>query len=940
MLSPKPHTNARKAQEYFEEHLAVGDYYSEGQVVAGEWFGEGARMLALSGRVKRDEFVALCENCDPRTGEKLTARTKTTRKIVRDDQSESQVANRRLFYDFAISPPKSVSIAALVAGDNRIVAAHDRAVCSALRQLERFAATRVRKGGKYEDRTTRNVVAAMFRHDTSRALDPHLHSHCIVFNATFDPVEKRWKALQNRGMYFARKYVENVYYHELVRELKRFGYRIRNQVRGDFELEGMSASLLEKFSKRHRQIDAQTRELLAKRPELAGRNLAEVREHIAHNKRARKSSSVGLGLLQKQWDEELSGHERECLERLRQNSPKVPDHAPAVAMDEQAALRWAEEHLFDRRSLVHEHELWSSALERARGEDFTVGQLHTATEQAGYVRDKANPQRLTTSEVLRRELEIICLAKDGRGACPRLFEEWGGGKNLDTAQREAARQLLRSRDFVSLFRGGAGTGKSFTLRTVFDALKDIACPVQVIAPQRQQVRDLEHDGLNGSQTVSEFLTRRNLPKGAVVIVDEAGQIGARQMLDFLAFVQERGGRVILSGDTRQHGAVQASDALWAIEKYAGLPVAELKEIRRQDPARGKTMEEKQRIGIYRQAVEAASDGDIAASYSHLETMEAVVECAPDDQQDKLAEEYVKLAKAGENTLVVSPTWDEIHRVNERVREGLQAEGLIGKRERTVTSLQNVDLTDAQKLDPRYYPENAVLVFNRKLGSIGQGQTANLLAASERGVVLEAGERVHTISRKFVNHFTVCRPKDLALSKGDRLQLKSNGKTADGQRLANGELVTVRRFKKDGRMVLQDGRVLEPEYRQFVRGYAVTSYASQGKTVDHVLFSDSGVKAATNDQQWYVTISRGRKGVKIFTSDKEALQENVLRSGKRELALDIVVAESPTPELQPKAARRRQNLRERFDEVFLRWHASREQRARARVTQTSRMSHTP
>jgi hypothetical protein len=131
-----------------------------------------------------------------------------------------------------------------------------------------------------------------------------------------------------------------------------------------------------------------------------------------------------------------------------------------------------------------------------------------------------------------------------------------------------------------------------------------------------------------------------------------------------------------------------------------------------------------------------------------------------------------------------------------------------------------------------------------------------------------------------------RPKELLLSTGDRLQLKANDKSQDGRKLANGELVTVKETHADGRVALDDGRVLPKHYRQFVRGYAVTSYAAQGKTVDYVLFSDSAVKAATNQNQWYVTISRGRKGVKIFTADKIQLRENVTRSGERTLALDM------------------------------------------------------
>src|SRR5436190_5452866 len=135
------------------------------------------------------------------------------------------------FLRFTFSPPKSVSIAALIAGDERIAESHERAVRVALAEFEMFAATRVRKHKANESRLTKNLVAALFTHDTSRALDPHLHTHCIVFNATHDFEEQRWKALQNYEMLRARKYVEAVYYHELAKDLLRFGYRIRNRAR-------------------------------------------------------------------------------------------------------------------------------------------------------------------------------------------------------------------------------------------------------------------------------------------------------------------------------------------------------------------------------------------------------------------------------------------------------------------------------------------------------------------------------------------------------------------------------------------------------------------------------------------------------------------------------------------------------------------------------------
>jgi hypothetical protein len=127
------------------------------------------------------------------------------------------------------------------------------------------------------------------------------------------------------------------------------------------------------------------------------------------------------------------------------------------------------------------------------------------------------------------------------------------------------------------------------------------------------------------------------------------------------------------------------------------------------------------------------------------------------------------------------------------------------------------------------------------------------------------------------------------SPGDRLRLKANSTSVDGRKLANGEVVSVAQIRSNGAIRLADGRVLPPHYRQFLRGYAVTSYGSQGKTVDHVLFSDSAIRAATNAQQWYVTISRGRKSIQIFTPDKQQLPQAIMRSGERELALDLLSA---------------------------------------------------
>ena len=383
MVTAKTQYNLKNAREYFEEHLCVGDYYDEGQRVAGQWIGAGAEQLGLSGKVRADDFLRLCENQHPKSGETLTQRLNTVR------MNDGKVAvNRRVFYDFTFSPPKSVSVAALAGADERIVAAHDQAVWSAMRELENFAATRVRAGGGLGDRSTGNVAAALFTHDTSRALDPHLHTHCVIFNATFDPVEQRWKALQNYGMLQARKFAENVYYHELARQLRGFGYQINNHPRGDFQIEGVSEEICDRFSKRDAEVDKALAKLLAEKPELAGANLKEIRAKLAVKTRARKQKDLSRVELRTLWNAQLSESERASLSQLPTRSEKIAVSDIRVEIGE--AVQWAEDHLFDRNSVVLECQLSQQALERARGESFTLDELKEFTRQRNYIH---NPER-------------------------------------------------------------------------------------------------------------------------------------------------------------------------------------------------------------------------------------------------------------------------------------------------------------------------------------------------------------------------------------------------------------------------------------------------------------------------------------------------------------------------------------------------------------------
>jgi conjugative relaxase-like TrwC/TraI family protein len=885
MLSTKTQCNLSNAEKYFREHLQLGDYYSQENHALGEWTGLGAERLGLSGRAKEEQFLRLCYNQNPNTGVLLTQRMKTTRW---DFEKMAEVANRRIFYDFTFSPPKSVSIQAFIAKDNRILDSHYRAIKIAVRELEQFAGTRIHQGLNTSERLTGNIVCAMFRHETSRALDPHLHTHCVIFNATFDATQNRWKALSNYEMMQAKKYAENVYYHQLARDLRQFGYEIENNPRGDFEIKGVAGDLISRFSKRHNQIDASIEKLLKEKPGLAKGNLKELRSQIAQAERSRKMPDITLPELQRLWVSQLTVAEKQSLRKLPNQSNAKQQSSALTA---QAAIQWAEAHVFDRRSVVRESEVWSAALEHGRGADWTIEDIKAGTAAREYIRNENAPSKITTREILSCEWEIVCLARNGRGKFAAFNPRLNLSQELMPDQRKAVEHILGSRDFVTLFCGGAGTGKSHTLREVGNGLQTAGNNFCVVAPQRQQALDLKKS-FGDTQTVSEFLARRQMLPGSVVIVDEAGQIGGGQMRELLKFVKANQGRLILSGDTRQHGAVEASDALRAIERYAGLEAARLTKIRRQNPKSGETKSERKRIKQYRAAVQKAQRGQYAESFDRLEKLGAVVECRTiDEQRERLVADYLALAEKKKSTVIVSQTWAEIREINERIRIGLQMAGLIDKNNSTVRANERLDLTEAQKRDKRFYPPNAVIIFNRATGDFAKGEVSRLLAATPTHLLVKSEHREQKVSFKLLDRITVCQPVEMMLAEGDRLQLKANASLSNGKELVNGELVTVKTANADGQIELSDGRVLPTSYREFTRGYAVTSYGSQGKTVQHVLFSDSTVKAATNNQQWLVTISRGTRAVKIFTQSKEQLRENVSRLGDRELALEFVKQDS-------------------------------------------------
>jgi conjugative relaxase-like TrwC/TraI family protein len=871
MFTAIAHKNLADAQKYFDEHLAQNDYYAAGEIRPGQWIGAGAERLDLKNAVTREQFCALCENQNPNDGERLTQRS----------QREGQ---RRVFYDFTCSAPKSVSVLAVTLDDQRLIEAHEEAARIAFRELEIFAAARVRKQGHQKDRTTGNLVAAAFVHDSSRALDPQLHTHFAVFNATFDESERCWKALQARGMYDAIRYGTAVYRNELARRVQQIGYRIVPAKHG-FEIEGVSDEVLKRFSKRAQQRDAVVKEM----EEKLGRKLSNNEiSHAVHQSRAKKIKGISTTEVRERQLSQLTEDERRLLEILRASAHST--HLPRMALVETQALNHGVQHVFERKSVAPEHELLDVALSHRLGEVNLDG-LKVAVK---HLDDLVKTERgFSTREIVATELALIQTVNAACDSVAPLHPGYRPADWLGEDQRRAIYHVLRTSDRITGLKGLAGSGKTTALRELVAACQEAKIEVLFCAPTAAATEVLRKEGFEAKTLQSLLLSKPILTQRQLIVLDEAGAVGMDDMKRL--FDCARDARIILSGDTGQHASVARGDTLRILEQHSDFKAGQLTAIRRQLKSE------------YRKAVELAAQKRTVEAFAQLERMGAVAEFSGSDLHDSAAKSYLKALGDNKSVLMVAPTWAEIEAVTEKVRAELKSSGRLALEEKEFQVFDSLSWTEAQKRDARQYRPGMAIHFHRGGHGFEKGATVRVVAVEKDSLKIQranGSENVFPLGAGIA--CDVGEERKLKVAGGDKLLLQANA-VAVRKHFVNGELVEVRAIQGDS-LLLADGRVIPAGYRTFTHGYAVTSHAAQGKTADEVLLiASSRSLPAIHQEQFYVSISRGRERCQIFTDDAELLRLHVTHSSARLAAIEAM----PQGDFLKTVLRRGNRFLERF-----------------------------
>jgi len=848
MFTAVAHKNLADAESYFDEHLAQNDYYAAGEIRPGEWIGAGAERLGLNNAVTREQFHALCENRNPETGERLTQR----------QQKEN---TRRVFFDFTCAPPKSVSVLAVTLDDQRLVEAHEESARIAFRELETFAATRVRKQGNQRDRTTGNLVAAAFVHNSSRELDPQLHTHFTVFNATFDENERCWKALQAGGMYDAIRYGTAVYRNELAKRVQQIGYRIQ-PVKHGFEIEDVNPEILNRFSKRAQQRDQAVQAMEQK----LGRKLSNDEiSHAVHQSRAKKLKGISTAEVRERQLAQLQPDELQALQKLMASVHR--SGLTRITGLEKQALNYAVAHIFERKSVVPEHELLNTALSQRLGEVDLPALKASVKSSADLVKTERG---FSTPQILATELDLIQTVNAGCDAVAPLHPAYKPADWLGEDQRRAIYHVLRTSDRITGLRGLAGSGKTTALRELVAACKEAHVEPLFCAPTAAATDVLRKEGFEAVTLQSLLLTKPALSARQLVVLDEAGAVGIDDMRRL--FEMARDARIVLSGDTGQHASVARGDALRILERHSDFKSGQLTAIRRQHKA------------AYRKAVELAAQKRTVEAFAQLERMGAVAEFPGDELNGSAAKSYLKALAENKSALLVAPTWNEIEAVTKKVRRELKLAGRLAGEEKEFQVFDSLSWTEAQKRDARQYRPGMAILFHRTTHGFDKNETVLVVAVENDSLKVQhtdGSENIFLLDAGIA--CDVGEKRKLKVAAGDKLLLQSNWQ----KKFVNGELVEVKAVQGDS-VLLADGRVIPAEYRTFTHGYAVTSHAAQGKTVDEVLLvASSRSLPAINQEQFYVSISRGRERCQVFTDDAEMLRSHVTRSSARLAAVEAM-----------------------------------------------------
>jgi conjugative relaxase-like TrwC/TraI family protein len=891
MTISKP-LSAGQAQAYHRDEFgnAQQNYYTEDDRIRGTWHGRLAEKYGLRGDVQEEQFHRLSEGQHPITGDQLVQH-QLAREYPNERGDKVTTMEHRAGWDATFSAPKSVSLTALVGGDERMRDAHRESVQVALDELERYVQARI--GRNHPAETTGQWIAAKFEHDSARPVSgyaaPQLHTHTVFFNLT-ETEDGKTHAIQPQELYKSQQYATAIYRSELAQRLQQLGYEIEQGKSGQPEIKGYSQEYLDVSSPRRQQIKEHLEE-----QGLRGAGAAQI---AAHQTREEKLSAVSHEEMRARYQELAAVYDNQAQRVVQQAQARgAQEHHGNEERETRAreAVTYARDRNIEREAVVDERQLIRDALRRSMGGS-TFREVRQNLEhrirsgefiEVSRERPGGADRTLTTREMLDYEHDNITRMKAGQRNHDPLVSEQNrqelAGKfdHLSGSQRRAVEEILSSRDQMVGLEGVAGAGKTTSLSAIREAAERQGYQVEGLAPTSRAAQQLEEAGIQSS-TLQRHLagSHREHAERHLYIVDESSLASTRQINEFVHKLQEHD-RAIFVGDTRQHQGVEAGRPFQQLQE-AGMNSAHLDEIIRQkDPA-------------LRQAVEQLAHGQIQEAIENLTRQDRVHEMPNREERlEAIAKAY---AERPDDTLVVSPDNRSRQEINERIHRELQSSGRIEEHEHRLTVLvPRQEMTGADRRWATQYEPGDIVRYTRgsKAAGVESGEYAHVMGIDQHQNLLtverENGQQI-TYDPHRLHGVSVYREAERDFSTGDRVQFTAPYRDA---RIANRQLGTVEQIDAKGNLQvrLDSGQQVQFNIREHPHldyGYAVTSHSSQGATADRVLVhvdTEQAHEQLVNSRLAYVAVSRGRCDAQVYTNDAEKLGQELSRDVSKQSALE-------------------------------------------------------
>ena len=881
MLTISKAISSAQAQTYhkLEYTSDAQSYYKQEDTVKGEWQGKLAASLGLSGEVAPLEFSRLTEGIHPQT-EAQMVRHREGQEYTNADGSITKPAEHRAGWDATFSAPKSVSLTALVGGDERVTDAHRAAVTTALDELEKY--THARIGGNNPAEMTGKFVAAKFEHDTARPVNgyaaPQLHTHVIIFNVT-EREDGSTRAIQERTFFESQNYATAVYQSVLTHQLRKLGYEIEPGQSSAPEIKGYSQAYLEASSPRSQQIKEQM--------ERAGFQGPEAAQIAAHATRDRKQTLTPAEVLaaHKEMAKDFGDQPDRVIAAARERSLT---QAPGTVgqLDSRGAVAFAKEKVFEREAVADERVIMREALRRGMGEvGFSEVQSEFQRRQSeGEFRSVqgqkySSGRSFTTPETLADERANVRYVLSGQGASAPMLSTAAAERQasyrefLNEAQQSAIREVLTSTDRVHGFQGLAGTGKTSTLAAIREGAEQGGYKVEGCAPTSKAAGQLREAGIEAN-TLQSFLARQKDadPGRHLYMLDESSLASTRHMRAFLEKIRPED-RVLVIGDTRQHQGVDAGRPFQQMQD-AGMQTSKLDTIMRQkDPE-------------LLRAVQYLATNETEKGIALLSQQGRVTELAGAPERiAAIAQDY---AARPENTLIVSPDNRSRQQINEAVRgELLKAGALADDGREFLTLSHRSDMTGPDRTWAAMYRPGDVVQYER--GSFGVVRSSD--ASTNRLTVEFSNGSIADYDPKRVYGVNVYRETSREFATGDRIQFSAIHKDLG---VSNRDMGTITKMEPDRLTVLMDGKdhrsiSFNPaDFRQFDHGYAVTSHSAQGLTTGRVIanIDTDSSRSLINNRLAYVAISRASEDARIYTNDAATLGQRLATDVTKTAALEF------------------------------------------------------